>query len=166
MLLRGPLIRCDASASFGVGLSANPSTFSKYFGSIGKHFRGTPYKYLRMGISPYNFPTSTASPELKRIVGAGVLEKAEELGVVTKLWAALMAVAYLRGNLQTKPQLLDAALAKAQMRRRGSLPLQFEDIVRQASEILRMAQEDKMKLEGLNQRNPLWRARCVQRNCG
>ena len=116
---------------------------------------------MRIGISPYNFPTSTASPELKRIVGAGVLEKAEELGVVTKLWAALMAVAYLRGNLQTKPHLLDAALAKAQIRRRGSLPPQFEDMFRQVSEILRMAQEDKLKLEGLDRRNPLTMASTV-----
>ncbi|KIM54503.1 hypothetical protein SCLCIDRAFT_1221885 [Scleroderma citrinum Foug A] len=88
------------------------------------------------------------SPELKRIVGAGVLEKAEEFGADNKLWATVVAVAYLKENLQDEPDLLDALLAKAgdfikqaQVQGRGSLPARFEDMVRQASEFLSMARE-------------------------
>ena len=90
-------------------------------------------------------------PELKQIVGAGVLEKAEEFGEDSKLWAMLVAVAYLKENLQDEPDLLDALLDKAgdfikeaQVQGRGRLPLQFEAMVRQASEILRLAQEGKL----------------------
>jgi len=97
-----------------------------------------------LGLDGSFFP----SPELKRIVGAGVLEKAEEFDADSKLWATVVAVAYLKENLQNEPDLLDALLAKAedfikeaQVRGRGSLPARFEDMVRQASEFLRMARE-------------------------
>ena len=88
------------------------------------------------------------SPELTRIVGVGVLEKAGEFGADSKLWATVVAVAYLQENLQDEPDLLDALLAKAgdfikeaQVQGRGSLPARFEDMVRKASEFLRMARE-------------------------
>ncbi|KAL4063344.1 hypothetical protein J3A83DRAFT_4295864 [Scleroderma citrinum] len=88
------------------------------------------------------------SADLQRIVGDGILDKAEELGVESELWATVVAVAYLKMNLENEPDLLDALLAKAedfvkkgQTRGRGRSPPQFEDMVRQASEFLRIAQE-------------------------
>ncbi|KAI6035788.1 hypothetical protein EDC04DRAFT_2704069 [Pisolithus marmoratus] len=78
--------------------------------------------------------------ELSRIIGPGILEKADELGADAKLWATAVAVAYLKKNLENEPDLLDVLLAKtedfvveAQARGRGSLPRSFEDMTRQGT---------------------------------
>ncbi|KAI6035785.1 hypothetical protein EDC04DRAFT_2897689 [Pisolithus marmoratus] len=85
--------------------------------------------------------------ELGRIIGPGILEKADELGADAKLWATAVAVAYLKKNLENEPDLLDVLLAKtedfvmeAQTRGRGRLPRGFEDMVRYASELLETRQ--------------------------
>ncbi|KAI6130833.1 hypothetical protein EDD17DRAFT_475454 [Pisolithus thermaeus] len=84
--------------------------------------------------------------ELARIVGSGILEKANELGADEKLWATVVAVAYLKKNLENEPDLLEVLVAKTgdfvmeQASGRGTLPRNFEDMVRYASELLEAEQ--------------------------
>ncbi|KAI6143622.1 hypothetical protein BKA82DRAFT_4017369 [Pisolithus tinctorius] len=54
------------------------------------------------------------SPQLGQIIGPGISEKAAELGVDGKLWATMVAVAYLKKCLENEPNLLDALVAKAE----------------------------------------------------
>lgn len=84
--------------------------------------------------------------ELAHVIGSGILDKADELGADRKLWATVVAVAYLKKNLENEPDLLDVLIAKTgdfvmeQASGRGTLPRSFEDMVRYASELLEVEQ--------------------------
>ncbi|KAI6141828.1 hypothetical protein BKA82DRAFT_4198722 [Pisolithus tinctorius] len=87
------------------------------------------------------------SPQLGRIIGPGISEKAAELGMDGKLWATVVAVAYLKKCLENEPNLLDALVAKAedfireaQARGQGTSRRSFEDMIRCASEWLETGQ--------------------------
>ncbi|KAI6139808.1 hypothetical protein BKA82DRAFT_27054 [Pisolithus tinctorius] len=83
------------------------------------------------------------SAELARIVGSEILQKGDELRVDGRLWATLVAVAYLKKHLEKEPYLLDTILEKTgdfvrktQARERGNLQGDFEDMVRHVSKLL------------------------------
>ncbi|KAJ3539865.1 hypothetical protein NM688_g6305 [Phlebia brevispora] len=59
-----------------------------------------------------SFPLSN---ELKRILGRSALARAREMQVDDKVWATILAVAYLQKHLDDQPELLEGLLEKAMM---------------------------------------------------
>lgn len=84
----------------------------------------------------------TATPLLTRLVGDGVLGKADELGIEAKVWTTVVVVAYIKKQLQGEADLLDLMSEKAkefveasEWSRRGGTR-HFDAMVREAVRLL------------------------------
>ncbi|KAG8219006.1 hypothetical protein J3R82DRAFT_4762 [Butyriboletus roseoflavus] len=80
----------------------------------------------------------TASLLLTRLVGDAALGKADELGIDKKVWATVVAVAYMKKHLQGEPDLLELVSEKAKefLKAYGEPGRDFDEMVREATALL------------------------------